>query len=55
MPPWIVECSRDVDVQLSPGDRTTKAPRQRAVFVGQPCPQFLVPDGGRSSGAVAAS
>lgn len=55
MPPWIVECSRDVDVQLSPGDRTTKAPRQRAVFVGQLCLQFLVPDGGRSSGAVAAS
>ena len=54
MPPWIAECSRNVEVQLSPKDLPANVLRQSAVFAGRLCPQFLAPNRGRSSGAVAA-
>lgn len=54
MLPWDAECSRKVDVQISPKDLTKEVQRQSAVFIGQLCLQFLVPNGGRSSGSVAA-
>ena len=39
---------------LSEGSDCTKVLGRRAVFTGQSCLQFLLPNGGRSSGAVAA-
>lgn len=54
VPLWVAECSRNVDFQTSLRDLITKVLRQSPAFLGQSHPQFLVPDGGRSSGAVAA-
>lgn len=54
VPLWIAECSRNLDFRTSPKDLTIKVQRQSSVCIGQSCPQFLVSNGGRSSGAVAA-
>ena len=54
VPLRIAECSRNLDFQVSPKDPTENVVRQSSVFTGQSCPQFLVPKGGRSSGAAAA-
>lgn len=52
--PWTAECSRNLDFQIFPKDPTTKVLRQSSVLTGQSCPQLLVPNGGRSPGALAA-
>lgn len=53
-PVWTVECSSSLGFQIVPMDLTTEVTRQRSLFGGQLCLWSLVPNGGRSSSAVAA-